>query len=159
MSWQASHIPALDWLPLLMNVAKCSLLTQQPLHSIGMAKLFLKVGARPPAPNFGTGLSSHKYHRRPTCPKHNSSLGLARMAPTCLDVHSVLYSGSCRASFSGIRFFPRNPLNSAEHTSVLNHSRARLICSGIRRNPEFRPEFRREGPLTWYSVPRVTNIH
>ncbi len=48
---------------------------------------------------------------------------------------------------------------SAEHTSELNHSRARLICSGIRRNPEFRPKFRREGPLTWYSVPRVTNIH
>jgi len=43
--------------------------------------------------------------------------------------------------------------------SELNHFRARLICSGIRRNPEFWPEFQREGPLTWYSVPRVTNIH
>ncbi len=31
----------------------------------------------------------------------------------------------------GIRFFPRNPRNSAEHMSELNHSRARLICSGI----------------------------
>ena len=42
-------------------------------------------------------------------------------------------------SNGGIRFFPRNPRNSAEHRSELNHSRARLICSGIRRNPEFRP--------------------
>jgi hypothetical protein len=42
------------------------------------------------------------------------------------------------SSNGGICFFPRNPRNSAEHTSELNHSRARLICSGIRRNPEFR---------------------
>ena len=46
----------------------------------------------------------------------------------------------------------RNPRNSADHTSELNHPRAILICSGIRRNPEFRPEFRMEGPLTWYSA-------
>jgi hypothetical protein len=85
------------------------------LPSIGMAKLFLKVGARPPAPNFGTDLSLYKYHRCPTCQKHNSSLGLARMAPKCLDMHSVLYSGSCR-SFSGIRFpfFPQNQLRGAD---------------------------------------------
>ena len=67
-------------------------------------------------------------------------------------MHSVLYSGSCRASFSGIRGILRNPRNSADHTSELNHPRAILICSGIRRNPEFRPEFRMEGPLTWYSA-------
>ncbi len=41
-------------------------------------------------------------------------------------------------------FFLRNPRNSAEHTLELNHSRARSICSGIRRNPEFWPEFWRE---------------
>ena len=54
-----------------------------------------------------------------------------------LDAHYVFYSGSCRASFSGIRGIPWNPQNSAEHMPEINHSRARLICSGIRRNPEF----------------------
>jgi len=48
----------------------------------------------------------------------------------------------------GIRGIPRITSDSAEHRSELNHSRARLICSGIRRNPEFRPEFWREGPLS-----------
>jgi len=48
---------------------------------IGMARLFWKVGVKPLAPNFGAGRSSHKNHRRPTCPKHNSSLGLAHLAP------------------------------------------------------------------------------
>jgi hypothetical protein len=81
MSWRASHIHSLDWLRLLMPVAECSLRTQPSLHLIGMARLFWKVGAKPPAPNFGAGRSSHKNHRRPTCPKHNSSLGLAHMAP------------------------------------------------------------------------------
>jgi len=80
MSWRASHIHSLDWLLLLMLVAECSLQTQPSLHLIGMARLFWKVGAGPPAPNFGAGRSSHKNHRRPTCPKHNSSLGLAHMA-------------------------------------------------------------------------------
>ena len=53
-----------------------------------------------------------------------------------LDVHSVFYSGSCRASFSGIHGIPWNPQNSVEQTSEINHSRARLMCSGIRRKPE-----------------------
>ena len=48
-----------------------------------------------------------------------------------------LYSGSCRASFSGIPDIPRNFRVPAEHTSKLNHSRARLVCSGIP-DPEFR---------------------
>jgi hypothetical protein len=39
-------------------------------------------------------------------------------------------------------FFLQNPRNSAEHTSELNHSRARLICSGIQQNPEFRRDGR-----------------
>ena len=47
--------------------------------------------------------------------------------------------------FRNLFFFLRNPRNSAEHTSELNHSKAKLICSGIRQNPEFRPEFQREG--------------
>ena len=76
MSWRASHIHSLDWLPLLMLVAECSLRTHPLLHLIGMARLFLKVGARPPAPNFGAGRSSHKNHCRPTCPKHNSSCSM-----------------------------------------------------------------------------------
>ena len=67
--------------PFVDAVAECSLRTQPSLHLIGMARLFWKVGAKPPAPNFGAGRSSHKNHRRPTCPKHNSSLGLAHMAP------------------------------------------------------------------------------
>ena len=46
-------------------------------------------------------------------------------------MHSDLNSGSCRSSYSGIPVIPRNFRNSAEHTSELNHSRARLICSGI----------------------------
>ena len=46
-------------------------------------------------------------------------------------MHSDLYSGSCRSSFSGNPDIPRNFRNSAEHTSELNHSRARLIWSGI----------------------------
>ena len=48
---------------------------------------------------------------------------------------------------------------SAEHTTELNHTRARLICSGIFRNPESgrNPEGRTHE--TWYSVPRVANIY
>ena len=73
-------------------------------------------------------------------------------------VHSVFYSGSCQASFSGIRFFLRNPRNSTEHTSELNHSRARLICSGIRWNPEFRPEFWRKGRTRDLCPPQYRTI-
>jgi hypothetical protein len=40
------------------------------------------------------------------------------------------------ASFFGILRFPRITSDSGEHTSELNHSRARLICSGILQNPE-----------------------
>ena len=58
-----------------------SLPTQQSLHSIEMARSSLKVGTSPPAPNFGAGRSSHKYHCHLTCPKHSSSWGLVRMAP------------------------------------------------------------------------------
>jgi hypothetical protein len=72
-SWQASHIPSLDWLPLSMRVVECFLPTQQSLHSIGMARSSLKVGANPPAPNFGAGLSSHRYHRHLIYPKNSSS--------------------------------------------------------------------------------------
>jgi hypothetical protein len=95
----------------------------------------------------------------PDLPKAQLQLGPCAYGTQMLGCIPFLYSGSCWASFSGICFFLRNPRNSAKHTSELNHSRARLICSGIRRNPEFWPEFRREGPLAWYSVPRVTNIH
>jgi hypothetical protein len=73
-------------------------------------------------------------------------------------VHSVFYSGSCQASFSGIRFFLRNPRNSTEHTSELNHSRARFICSGIRWNPEFRPEFWRKGRTRDLCPPQYRTI-
>jgi hypothetical protein len=72
-SWQASHIPSLDWLPLLMRVVKCSLPTQQSLHLIGIARSSLKVGANPLAPNIGAGHSSHRYHRRLIYPKNSSS--------------------------------------------------------------------------------------
>jgi hypothetical protein len=58
----------------------------------------------------------------------------------------------------GIRGILLITSDSAEHTLELNNSRARLICFGIlvRRNPEFRPEFQREGPVTsatiWYHI-------
>ena len=38
--------------------------------------------------------------------------------------------------FFGILRFPRISSDSGEHTSELNHSGARLMCSGILRNPE-----------------------
>ncbi len=69
------------------------------------------------------------------------------------------FSGSWLASFFGILRFRRITSGSAEHTPELNNSRARLICSGILRNPESgrNPEGRTHHE-TWYSVPRVTNI-
>ena len=51
-------------------------------------------------------------------------------------MHFVFYSGSGPASFFGILRFPRITSDSAEHKSELNHSRARLICSGILPNLE-----------------------
>jgi hypothetical protein len=76
---------------------------------------------------------------------HHLPLSLLTLACQILDVHSVLYSGSWLASYFGIRGILLITSDSAEHTLELNNSRARLICSGIRRNPEFRPEFQREG--------------
>ena len=57
---------------------------------------------------------------------------------------------------------PRNSVESAEFhgTHVGNKSFQGKI--NLLWNPtesRIRPEFRRVGPLTWYSVPRVTNIH
>ena len=46
-------------------------------------------------------------------------------------MHSDQCSDLFRSSFSGIPDFPRNFRIPAEHTPELNHSRARLICSGI----------------------------
>ena len=69
-----------------------------------------------------------------------------------------VYSGSGPASFFGILRFPRITSDSAEHTSELNHSRARLSFpeSFGTRNPT---GIRREGPLkVLHTVPRVTNI-
>ncbi len=68
-------------------------------------------------------------------------------------MHSVLCYGLFQSSFSGILDIPWNFRNSAEHTSELNHSRARLICSGI---PD--PEFQREGTVTSAAIPYHTTI-
>ena len=77
----------------------------------------------------------------------DETMGPWMSIPFCIPLPAGPYFPECA--------FFRDPRISAEHTSKLNHSRARLICSGIRRNPEFQ----REGPLTWYFVPLVTNIH
>jgi len=74
-------------------------------------------------------------------------------------VHSDFFSGSGPASFPGI---PENSVEFPDSVGIhveIKSFGARIICSGILRNPDFRPEFRREGPRTWYSVPRVTNIY
>ena len=76
-----------------------------------------------------------------------------------LVVPSDFFSVPARPLFLELRRIPRNFRTPSEHTSELNHSGARIICTGILRNPEFRPEFRREGPRTWYFVPHVTNIY
>ena len=46
-------------------------------------------------------------------------------------MHSVFFPDSFLASFLRILRFPQIYSDSAKHTSKLNHSRARLICSGI----------------------------
>ena len=72
-----------------------------------------------------------------------------------LVVPSDFFSVPARPLFLELRRIPRNFRTPSEHTSELNHSGARIICTGILRNPEFR----REGPRTWYFVPHVTNIY
>ena len=66
-----------------------------------------------------------------------------------LVVHSVFYSCSGPASFFGILRLPWITSDSAEHTSELIHSRARLMCSWNLRNLEYRPKFQRKGPLKY----------
>jgi hypothetical protein len=58
----------------------------------------------------------------------------------------------------GILSIPRITPDSAEDTSEFNHSRARLICSGILRNQEYGQNLEGRTQETWYYVPCVTHI-
>ena len=63
------------------------------------------------------------------------------------------FSCSWLASFFEILWFLRITSNSAEHTSELNHSRARIICSGIRWNLKSGQNSRGKDPWTRLCIP------